>query len=89
VTISPKCRLLHTKLFEPVRNLLHRSPAEYTLLSFKRRQDDHVLSAKDCNRSRAGAHVRFVPCVDIRAGDAKRAIEVASRDWRPIWFVVR
>jgi hypothetical protein len=30
--------LLHTKLFEPVRNLLHRSPPELTLVGSKTRR---------------------------------------------------
>src|SRR6516165_7666548 len=52
--------LLHTELFEPVRNLLHRGPAEYLwLASTSAEWCVFFLAAEDCSQSGAGTHVRL------------------------------
>ena len=49
--------LLETKLFEPVRNPLHRSSADFPLPSTPAGRSVHILLAKDCSWSEVGAHV--------------------------------
>jgi hypothetical protein len=57
--------LLETKLFEPVRNPLHRSSADYPLPSAPAGRSVHILLAKDCSWSEVGAHVVQGSSADI------------------------
>src|SRR5262245_12773084 len=49
--------LPQAELFEPVRNPLHRNSADFPLASPPAGGSVHILLAKDCSRSRVGAHV--------------------------------
>ena len=57
--------LLETKLFEPVRNPLHRSSADFPLPSTPAGRSVHILLAKDCSWSEVGAHVVQGSSADI------------------------
>src|SRR5215831_4863987 len=57
--------LPEAELFEPVRNPLHRNSADFPLASTPAGGSVHILLAKDCTRSRVGAHVVQWSSADI------------------------
>src|SRR5262249_2770549 len=66
--------LPEAELFEPVRNPLHRNSADFPLASTPAGGSVHILLAKDCTRSRVGAHVVQWSSADIATVHAMSAL---------------
>src|SRR5215831_6447343 len=66
--------LPEAELFEPVRNPLHRNSADFPLASTPAGESVHILLAKDCTRSRVGAHVVQWSSADIATVHAMSAL---------------
>src|SRR5215467_6384925 len=66
--------LPEAELFEPVRNPLHRNSADFPLASTPAGGSVHILLAKDCSRSRVGAHVVQWSSADIATVHAMSAL---------------
>src|SRR5262245_65371196 len=66
--------LPEAELFEPVRNPLHRNSADFPLASTPAGGSFHILLAKDCSRSRIGAHAVQWSSADIATVHAMSAL---------------
>src|SRR5215831_260762 len=65
--------LPEAELIEPVRNPLHRNSLDFPLASTPAGGSVHILLAKDCSRSRVGAHVVQWSSADIATVHAMSA----------------
>src|SRR5262245_26331585 len=80
--------LPEAELFEPVRNPLHRNSADFPLASTPAGGSVHILLAKDCSRSRIGAHVVQWSSADIATVHAMSALG-QTRTFRDVRLNVR